>query len=210
MTKIKICGLTTDEAMDAAQYADFIGFVFYPPSKRAITPEAAGQLIKQSPVTAKKVGLFVNPTDDDLKNTLAHAPLDMIQLHGDETPARAATIRTLTGLPVLKAFNIATADDIAQARAYEDVADWLIFDAKIDGERGGTGHSFDWDLLRHFKSKIPWMLSGGLTIENVMDALSRLTPDAVDISSGVEDGPGKKNPAKITRFIQAVQIADRL
>lgn len=208
MTLIKICGITDRAALEAAaDGAAFAGFVFYPRSPRALRMTDAASLCATTPPHLKRVGLFVDPEDSLLDGIMTAAPLDMIQLHGEETPTRTAAIAAHTGLPVIKALRVGTAADVARAKDYEDVASWLLFDAKpADAELpGGTGRTFDWNLLDGFASRIPWMLSGGLKQGNIAAALERLKPDAVDVSSGVEDSPGLKNPEKIRSFIEAVR-----
>ena len=208
MTLIKICGIRTPEALSAAcdVGADFVGFVFYPNSSRYIHPAAARDLVKLVPASVKSVGLFVNPTDRDLETILGQVPLDMVQLHGDETPRRVAEIRVSSELPVIKALPVFNKDDIEKAGHYEDIADWLLFDAKAaPGQYGGTGKTFDWTLLKGHRFKKPWMLSGGLDAGNVAEALRILSPNAVDVSSGVESTPGIKDPLKIKAFIEAVK-----
>lgn len=205
--KVKICGITDEKALDAAAEggADFIGLVFYPPSPRALTAEDAARLAARISKNMKAVGLFVDPDDAALEEIMSRVPLGMIQLHGDETPDRVAAIRDKTGLPVIKALRVAVPADAAVAAGYEDAADWLLFDAKSRSAPGGTGRSFDWALLRDFRSRKPWMLAGGLSAGNIAGALKTLKPDAVDVSSGVEDEPGVKNPLKIKEFIRMVK-----
>jgi phosphoribosylanthranilate isomerase len=205
MTEIKICGITTKDALEAASGADFIGFVFYPQSPRAIDPKDAAALANAAPRHLKKTGLFVDPDNTLLTRAVATVQLDLIQLHGDETPQRVRDIAALTLLPVMKAVRVAGAADIQRAKSYESVAQWLLFDAKVEGRQGGTGKTFDWNLLKDFKSLLPWMLSGGLNAANVGDALSVLKPDAIDVSSGVESAPGKKDPALVRDFIAIVR-----
>ena len=202
--QIKICGVTTEAALTAARPADFVGFVFHDASPRAITPSDAGRLAQQAG-RLRKVGLFVDPDDARLAQTLASVPLDLIQLHGDETPQRVRDIAGLTGRPGMKALRVASAADIEPAQAYEQAADWLLFDAKVAGAYGGTGHAFDWSLLRGFRSARPWMLSGGLNAANIGAALAVLQPDAIDVSSGVESARGQKDPALIEDFIRTVR-----
>ncbi len=206
--KVKICGIRTPEALSAAcdAGASFVGFVFYPNSSRYIDPAAARDLIKLVPEGVKSVGLFVNPTDRDLETILGQVPLDMLQLHGDETPERLEQICVSSELPVIKALPVFNKDDIEKAGHYEDIADWLLFDAKAaPGQYGGTGKSFDWALLQGQKFKKPWMLSGGLDAGNVAEALRILSPNAVDVSSGVESTTGIKDLLKIKAFIEAVK-----
>lgn len=206
----KICGISTADAARAAVAggAALVGFVFYPPSPRAVTPEQARSLAGEVPPGVLKVGLFVDPDDAQLERTLAMAPLDLLQLHGAETPARAAEIRARTGVAVMKAIKVEARADIDGAREYEDAAERLLFDAKApksmaDALPGGNGLIFDWNLLKGRQWRRPWMLSGGLTADNVAQAVSISGAPAVDVSSGVEDRPGHKDPAAIARFLAA-------
>jgi len=206
--EVKICGITDAPALQAAidAKADFTGFVFYPHSPRYICSGDAAKLAAKIPEHIKLVGLFVNPSDADISEIIDLCRIDMIQLHGDETQQRVVKIRETYGLPVIKAIRVTGHKDIKLAEKYKNAADWLLFDTKVEDAYGGTGKSFDWTLLQHFKSSIPWMLSGGLDAENISQALSMLSPDAVDVSSGVEDRTGVKNPAKIAEFIECVRI----
>ena len=207
---VKICGLTTPEALDAAvEYgADFVGFVFHPSSPRVIAAEAAAELADALPSVVQKVGLFVDPSDADLDAVLIRLRLDMLQLHGNETQDRVDAIRLEFGLPVIKAIGIATAADVAAAHAFDGHADWILFDAKppADAPRaGGLGQPFPWDLMRGWKGETPWMLAGGLTPETVGRAIADAGAGAVDVSSGVESAPGVKDPAHIAAFIKAAK-----
>jgi len=206
--RAKICGINSREALDAAVAggASFVGFVFYPPSPRALAPAAAGELAAAVPRTVGKLGLFVDDPDERIAEVLAKAPLDMLQLHGQETPARVAAIRRHFGLPVMKAVKVAGADDLAAADGYIGVADWLLFDAKPPKEMtgalpGGNALAFDWQLLAGRAWPSPWMLSGGLTPENLGEAVRISGARVVDVSSGVEAAPGQKDPAKIAAFL---------
>jgi len=209
MTKVKICGLSTPESITATceAGADFIGFVFYAPSPRYVTPEMAQYLGSYIPNHIKKVGLFVEPDDVFLKTILQNVPLDFLQIHSDETPERLHEIKKKFGLPIIKSFSIEDTDDLANVSHYEGIADWFLFDAKPDALPGGNGEAFDWSILENFKSQTPWMLAGGLTHYNVADAVQKLAPPAVDVSSGVESEKGVKDDAKIHSFIQAVKQA---
>ncbi len=208
-TKIKICGITEPVALNAAVKAGahYIGFVFYPPSPRYIHPQQAAHLIRMLPSTVKAVGLFVDPTDAELTATLGAAPIDVIQLHGHETAERVSEIKNATHMPLIKAFPVREKADITVARDYESIADWLLFDAKpVNADLpGGTGQSFDWSLLEGEEFSKPWMLSGGLSIDNIPSAIQQLNPAAVDVSSGVEETRGVKNPDRIIAFIDAVK-----
>ncbi|MGE4527695.1 MAG: phosphoribosylanthranilate isomerase [Rhodospirillaceae bacterium] len=211
-TLVKICGLTEVDSLDAAVEAgaDFVGFVFHAKSPRAILPEAAAELADALPSEVRKVGLFVDPTDDALAAVLGHIRLDMLQLHGAETPARVDAVRLEFGLPVIKAVGVSTAADVAAAHAYDDHADWLLFDAKppVDADRpGGLGQPFPWELMHGWNGETPWMLAGGLTPENVAAAIAASDAAAVDVSSGVERAVGVKDPARIAAFIKAAKSA---
>lgn len=207
MTDVKICGITEEAALQTAIEAGvaYIGFVFYPDSPRAISPEEAEKLRTLLPAHMQSVGLFVDPSDAVLEQALSVCLVDIIQLHGEESPARVSDIKSKTGKPVMKAIAVREESDLDPVASYEAVCDWLLFDTRVDGMVGGTGKSFDWTLLVNRNMTRPWMLSGGLTPENVGEALKILTPDSVDISSGVELKRGKKDPAKIRGFIKAVK-----
>jgi len=219
---VKICGLCDREALHAAVEggASYLGFNFIPTSKRYITPTQARELLATLPAptlcrfaaagediqdTEQLVltALFVDPTDQEITSVLdALRPfVGLIQLHGNETPARVSAIKKLTGLPVMKAIPIATAQDFAAVASYEKVADMLLFDAKIGPmPTGGTGKSFDWSLLTSRNFSIPWMLAGGLNSKNIKKAISQSGAQIVDVSSGVETN-GKKDPKKIHSFL---------
>jgi phosphoribosylanthranilate isomerase len=182
-----------------------VGFVFYPPSPRALTPDIAVNLARMLPTGIRSVGLFVDASDEQITAVTARVPLDMLQLHGNETPRRVAEIRGRLGTPVMKAVRVATAEDLRPVTDYESVADWILFDAKpppnVTTLPGGTGLSFDWQLLRGVKMTRPWMLSGGLDAANLGEAASLTAAKMVDVSSGVEDRPGSKSAAKIRKFL---------
>jgi phosphoribosylanthranilate isomerase len=208
MTQIKICGLTTPESIHActSSAVDFIGFVFYPSSPRAVTPEQAASLSKLLPPSIQKVGLFVNPSPEQIRHALSYISLDMIQLHGDESIEFIQTIKSAFNLPVIKAISIATPDDVKQINAYEKISDWILCDAKSTTNiPGGNGTTFDWHILKHYKFQKPWMLSGGLMIDNVNDAITALKPTAIDVSSGVEIVRGVKSPEKIKDFVNHIR-----
>ena len=208
----KICGIRSREAAVAAARggARWIGFVFYPPSPRALTPLEALALAEGAPPSLGMVGLFVDPGDDLLTETLERVPLDMIQLHGNEPPARVAEIRGRFGRPVMKAIKIATAGDLEPAAGYLAVADRLLFDAKPPKSMkkalpGGNAVAFDWRVLAGRSWTKPWMLSGGLHQANVGQAVGITGAQAVDVSSGVEERPGIKSPDKISEFLEAAR-----
>lgn len=207
---VKICGLTDRAAVDqaVAAGADFIGFVFFPPSPRSLDPDQAAPLAEGAGGRCRRVGLFVDPSDDFLHLVLNRVPLDVIQLHGDEPPERVAEIRSRWNRPVMKALKIAEAGDLGQAGPYEPVADYFLFDAKPpkDATRpGGNANAFDWTLMTGRSWRRPWFLAGGLTPDNVASAIRISGASHVDASSGVEDAPGRKNPALIRSFIAAAR-----
>jgi phosphoribosylanthranilate isomerase len=207
----KICGLNHPAAVAAALAggASHLGFVFYPPSPRNVDPLKAAALVASVPDGIVKVGLFVDASDDEIARTLAQAPLDMLQLHGDETPRRVKDIHRRFGKPVMKALRVASAADIAGADEYLPAVDWLLFDAKPAPEMkgalpGGNAISFDWSLIAGRSWPKPWMLSGGLNIGNLATAVRTTKATVVDVSSGVEDSPGRKSPEKIAAFLKLV------
>jgi phosphoribosylanthranilate isomerase len=205
---VKICGLNSEAAVAAAAAggAAYVGFIFYPPSPRAIDAPRAAELGRAAPAGVVKVGLFVDADDETIAGVLTEAPLDMLQLHGDETPRRVKEIRRRFGLPVMKALRIASAADLAAADEYLPVVDRLLFDAKPPPEMksalpGGNALSFDWSLIAGRSWARPWMLSGGLNAGNLARAIAATGATAIDVSSGVEDTPGRKNPGKIAAFL---------
>lgn len=209
MTEVKICGLSTPETVDAAVTAGarFLGFVFYPSSPRYIEPARAAELTGSVPEEVRTVGLFVDPTDEEVENALHETPLDMLQLHGSETPQRLRELRHRFSLPLIKAIRVGAEEDLDSVHDYLPHCDWLLFDAKPEGAKmpGGTGQVFDWTLMQNRSIEKPWMISGGLNAENVKEALSLLHPRAVDVSSGVESTPGVKDVQKIKDFINTVK-----
>ena len=207
----KICGINDPESMRAAISggASHVGFVFYPLSPRAVNPGEAMALASVVPERVQKVGLFVDPEDDQIDKTLFVVKLDFLQLHGDETPERVRDLKQRTGKKVMKVIKVAEASDIARAEAYVRIADALMFDAKPppgmkDALPGGNAVSFDWRILSGHKWPLPWMLAGGLHAGNVADAVALSDAAIVDTSSGVEDTPGRKNVEKIAAFLGAV------
>lgn len=208
---VKICGLTTPETVEAAADAGarYLGFVFFPKSPRNLTPGEARPLAAMAPPGVMKVALTVNP-DDALIETVAALPIDMIQLHGAETPERVAEVKRLSGLPVMKAIGVADKEDLAKIDLYSPVADQLLIDAKPPkgGELpGGNGLAFDWRLVANRQWDRPWMLAGGLTPENVGEASALTGARQVDVSSGVESAPGVKDIPKIRAFLAAANAA---
>lgn len=208
-TKVKICGLSTPDALTAAidGGADFVGLVFYEASPRHLKIEVAAYLAKQIPKTVEAVGLFVNPSDEYLTQVLNDVPLTMIQLHGDETVERVRQVTEKFKLPVIKALPIETADDLQNIKPYDGIADWLLFDAKAEKLPGGNGIAFDWNILKDYQGTSPWMLAGGLTPHNIREALNILSPHVLDVSSGVESAAGVKDTDKIHSFLNAAKKA---
>lgn len=184
--------------------AAYVGFVFYPPSPRAVTAARAATLCAGLSEGVRRVGLFVDADDEAIAAVLDAAPLDILQFHGNETPARVAEARARFGRPVMKAIAVASKEDVASAAGYEGVADLLLFDAKprrADALPGGNGLAFDWRLIAGRSWRKPWMLSGGLTAELLAEAVAISGAAAVDVSSGVERRPGDKDPDKIRAFL---------
>lgn len=210
--QIKICGLTTQATIAAAADAGatHIGLNFYPPSPRYVDEHLAAKLAATAPLNLIKVGVFVNPDDDFLGANVLAGKLDAIQLHGKEDAARIAQIKARLGLPVWKVLSVETAADVAHADAFADVADFLLFDAKTPKDAalpGGMGVGFDWSLLDAYKGALKWGLAGGLTPNNVAEAIRATGTALVDTASGVESAPpakpGIKDVDKIAAFCKA-------
>jgi len=203
----KICGLSTEEAVTAASDAGaaYLGFVFYPRSPRAVTPQRAARLCAGVPAGIARVGLFVDADDRAIEAALTAAPIDILQFHGGESPERVAAAKRRFGCPVMKAVAIAGFDDVLSAARFENVADILLFDAKPplrpDALPGGNGLAFDWALIADRSWRTPWMLSGGLTAELLPEAVRISAAAAVDVSSGVESHPGVKDLDRIRVFL---------
>ena len=205
---VKVCGLRRADEVAAAVAAGvaYLGFNFFPPSPRSIAPAEAAALGAAVPPGVARVGLFVDPTDALLAATLAVAPLDIVQLHGAETPARVAEVRARFGLPVMKAVGVADEGDLAAVFDYSLVADQILVDAKPPKNAdlpGGNGLSFDWRLVAQRRWLRPWMLAGGLRPDNVAEAIRLTNARQVDVSSGVESAPGVKDAARIADFVRA-------
>jgi phosphoribosylanthranilate isomerase len=205
--KVKICGLTTEASLDVAlaSGADMVGIVFFPPSPRNVTASLAGRLASRARGRAKIVALMVDPSDAAVERAIAAAAPDLLQLHGTETPQRVAEIRRRWG-PVIKAVAVASSDDVASALAYGATADIILFDARApaDSSRpGGNGAAFDWRNL--IGAGAPFALSGGLTPDNVAEAIRVTGAAMVDVSTGVERRPGVKDHDLVRRFIHAAK-----
>ena len=210
--KVKICGLTQPEHVHwvAQAGAAYAGFVFFARSPRNLSPAQARELALEAPPGLAKVALVVDADDAALDAIITQVPLDMLQLHGHETPARVAEVKARYGLPVMKAVGIADADDLAQLADFAAVADQLLVDAKPPRTAalpGGNGLAFDWRLIAGRRWPLPWMLAGGLTPDNVAEAIRLTGARQVDVSSGVESAPGLKDRARIAAFVAAAQRA---
>ncbi|MPZ09425.1 MAG: phosphoribosylanthranilate isomerase [Kiloniellaceae bacterium] len=210
--QVKICGISTVEAMTAAveDGVAFVGLVFYPPSPRAVTPSQAAALAALVPAGIVKTGLLVDAEDATIEGILKEVSLDLLQLHGGESPERVAAIKRRFGLPVMKVVKLRQAGDLEAVAPFLAVADRLLFDAKPPAAMtgalpGGNAVAFDWTLLSGRSWPLPWMLAGGLTSQNVAQAVAVSGAPAIDVSSGVEDAPGKKNPQKIAAFLAAAR-----
>lgn len=209
---IKICGLKTEEAVDRAVElgATHVGFIFFGKSPRHIEPADAGRLADRVRGRARIVSVSVNADNDELDEIIALIRPDILQLHGQESPERVLTIKATTGLPVIKAFSVQTADDLGKIDAYEGIANRFIFDAKPPKNSelpGGNGVSFDWTLLKSLDPSTDYLLSGGLNARNVGEALAIARPPGIDVSSGVESAPGVKDIRMMEEFFAAVRQA---
>ncbi|MDA8584791.1 phosphoribosylanthranilate isomerase [Rhodobacteraceae bacterium] len=206
-TRVKICGLSTPESLDAAVKAGagYVGFVFFEKSPRNVTIDAARGLAIEVPPGIAKVALTVDASDAQLEAITNVVPLDMLQLHGVETPERVTEVRAKFGLPVMKAVGVSDSGDLTKIDAYADVADQLLIDAKPPkgGDLpGGNGLAFDWRLISNRRWSLPWMLAGGLTPDNVAEAIALTGARQLDVSSGVESSPGQKDAGLIARFLK--------
>ena len=207
--QIKICGITTPAAMQTAidAGATHVGLVNFAPSPRHIEPAAASELRAMARGRAKVVLLLVNASIEETSTMIEAIKPDVIQFHGNETPEWTALVRQQLGLEVWKALGVKDAPTLEKSRRYEGKVDRLLFDAPAQALPGGTGTRFDWSLLTRFDHRIAWGLAGGLTAENVADAIRQTGTDLVDTSSGVESAPGVKDPDKIIAFCEAVRAA---
>jgi phosphoribosylanthranilate isomerase len=211
---IKICGLRTDAALDAAlaNGASHVGFIFFPKSPRHVEPALAGRLREAAVGRASAVAVTVDADDPFLDAIVRGMAPDLLQLHGNESPARVAEIRSRYRLPVMKALAISEPADLATIPAYRNVADRLLFDARPPAGAslpGGNGAAFDWRILADVERGLDYMLSGGLDAGNVREALALADPPGIDVSSGVESAPGHKDPALVAAFFRAVRAAGK-
>ncbi|KAB7742701.1 phosphoribosylanthranilate isomerase [Parvibaculum sedimenti] len=210
--RVKICGLSTPETVKAAVEAgaDYLGFVFFAKSPRNIPTLYAAELAELVPPHVLKVALTVDADDATLDRIVAALKPDMLQLHGSESPERLVELKSRFGLTLMKAIAVSEPEDLTGSDIYRDTADLLLFDAKPPKSMqsalpGGNGLVFDWSLIAGHRPEMPWMLSGGLTAENVGEAIRISGAEAVDVSSGVEDAPGQKSPKLIAEFIRAAK-----
>lgn len=207
--KAKICGLTTTDAIASVieNGADYAGFVFFAKSPRNLTPKKYAELAKNIPATIKKVGVFVNASNDEISAVMDKLPLDYLQCHGSENIDRIYDLHVKFAIPVIKAVAVRSSDDIALGKKYEDTADMLLFDAKIPTSPipGGNGLAFDWTLLKGRNFQVPWLLSGGLNMQNIEEAVRITGARAVDVSSSLESEPGIKDPELIAEFLKKVK-----
>ena len=207
----KICGLSSEAAVEAAVAggAAYVGLNFYRPSPRSISPARAGALCASVPAAVKRVAVLVDADDAAIAAVLDAAPIDILQFHGAESPARVAEAKRQFGCQVMKAISVAGPGDVDAAARYEDVADLLLFDAKpprrTDALPGGNGLAFDWQLIARRAWKLPWMLSGGLTAALLPEAVHVSGARIVDVSSGVETAPGQKDPDRISAFLEVAR-----
>jgi len=213
--RVKICGLRSRSEVEAAVAAGaaYVGFVFFPASPRHLSLGDARWVLQRAPEGVTRVALTVDPSDEALDALLAAVPVDMLQLHGRESPERVAEVRARFGRPVMKAVGLGEEADLAQLDDYSGVADQILVDARPPRDAsvpGGNGIAFDWRLIRERRWTGPWMLAGGLTPENVAEAVRLTGAEQVDVSSGVESRPGYKDPAKVEAFVRNAFQAERL
>ncbi len=209
----KICGISTRDAAHVAltHGADFLGFIHFGKSPRHLSLDQMARLmqgLRNDCVTKPLVSVVADPDDDLLQSLRDTVKPDLIQLHGKETPQRVAEVRDHLNIPVIKALSISEAGDLVAAATYDSVSDYLMFDAKAPKDAvlpGGLGLSFDWTLLRGYQGQKPWFLAGGLTPENVAEAVTISGARLVDVSSGVESDPGVKDPQRISDFLNAAK-----
>lgn len=208
--RVKICGLTRAEHVRVAAKAGaaYIGFNHIERSPRFVSLDKTRVLAADVPTGVAKVMLVIEPDDALLDAIVAEAPIDMIQLHGKETPERVVEVRARTGLPVIKAVGVGEAEDVGALEVYSEVADQILVDAKPpkSGDLpGGNGVTFDWRLIANRRWSVPWMLAGGLTPDNVAEAIALTGAQQLDVASGVESAPGEKDPTLIERFMAATR-----
>ena len=204
MVEVKVCGINTAEAMKAANEAEFVGFVFYQKSSRFINADTAKKLSELSPKSQKMVGLFVDTENNVIEYITELVGLDIIQLHGKETIEKINYLKKKLKKPIIKSVPVSSKNDIKKYKDYKGVCDMFLFDSSPIGQEipGGSGEKFDWEILKNFKISNKWMLAGGLSIENLVEALKITKAPIVDVSSGLEKEKGIKCPKKIKKFVQ--------
>jgi phosphoribosylanthranilate isomerase len=204
-TKVKICGVTNgaDAELAASHGAWAVGMIFYPESSRACDPEAAAEIATALKRRVETVGVFVNTPLDELIEVAENVGVSMLQLHGDEGPAYCQEAARRSGLKVIKAARVRDAASVRGLLAYR--TDFHMLDAYVPGRRGGTGERFDWSLAGEHRTKTPLILSGGINPENAAEAVSTTRPFAIDVASGVEAEPGRKDPEKLARLFESVR-----
>jgi phosphoribosylanthranilate isomerase len=205
MTRVKVCGITRLEDADLAiEHGSWaLGFILWPSSKRHVEPAVAAGITRQVRRKVETVGVFVNQPLDEIANAVDFLGLSHVQLHGDEGPSFCAAVSQRTGAKVIKAVRIGHAADLRELERYH--TDFHLLDTSKKGLYGGTGKTWDWGLVANRRAKVPVILSGGLTSENVADGIAAVRPWGVDVASGVEASPGIKDPAKLAAFFSAVQ-----
>jgi phosphoribosylanthranilate isomerase len=204
--RVKFCGITDiDDAAEAVRLGAWaIGLIHWEPSVRKVDPAVAAEIAAAFRRKAEIVGVFVNPTLEEVTRAVENEQLSMVQLNGEEGVSFCAEVARRSGVKVIKAIHVASAADIHAGESYRWV-DYHLFDRKAKGLPGGTGETFDWDLLRNHRSEVPTILAGGLKPENVAEAVKIVRPYAVDVASGVEAEPGRKDHAKMAAFYEAAQ-----
>jgi phosphoribosylanthranilate isomerase len=207
LTKVKVCGITRLEdaeyAVELGAWA--VGFILWPQSKRAVDPSVAAGITRVMRRKLELVGVFVNQSIDEIASSVDVLGLTHVQLHGDEGPTFCTAVKQRTGAKVIKAVRIGHAADLQDAARFR--TDFHLLDTSQAGLYGGTGKTWDWNLVKHWRSKVPYLLSGGLTADNVGEAINIARPWGVDVASGVESEPGIKDPAKLEAFFAAVEAA---
>ena len=208
--KVKICGITKIEDVHFLEdaKADFAGFIFHPSSSRHLSFEQANLIVKELHPSIKKVALAVDPDDHLTENIIEAITPDYIQLHGAESPERCSMLKQRFNCSIIKALGIGSAAHLEAAKTFDSCADFILLDAlpRPEGPPGGTGHRFDWSLMTDYQGSLPWFLAGGLTPDNVQEAVQATGATYVDVSSGVERQAGEKDRNKILRFIQAARL----
>jgi phosphoribosylanthranilate isomerase len=209
LSAVKTCGLSTKESVDFAVNAgaDYVGFVFFARSPRNISPEDAASIVEDVPRTVKKVAVLVDPDDDFIEEVIDYLEPDYLQLHGNESVERVQNIKHTFGMPIIKAISVASAEDVKRAAEYH-AADMFLFDTKAPADAtlpGGNGETFDWELLSNVTLDKPWFLAGGLTVQNVADAIKLTGARIVDASSSLESEAGVKDLQLMEQFIKAVK-----